>query len=57
MMKNSELMFDRRIVDRNLDKGLVSEADYKAYLASLTDTENNAERVVVGEGADEGDED
>jgi len=47
-MKNSNLMFDRRIVDRNVTKGLLSEAEYTAYLEALVDCEANAERVTVG---------
>lgn len=48
-MKNSDLMYDRRIVERNVTKGLLSDADYEAYLAGLADCEQNAERVIIGE--------
>jgi hypothetical protein len=49
-------LVDRRIVERNIKKGLISRAEYEKYLAQLADTEANAEVVeIVLEAAPEGD--
>lgn len=38
----NERVFDVRILERNLDKGLISREEYDAYLASLDDAGENA---------------
>lgn len=54
MAKPTEEMFDKRVVERNLQKGLVSKADQEKYLSKLPDLEKQAEWVSVDEV--EGDE-
>ncbi|MBO6940254.1 MAG: hypothetical protein JJ863_35100 [Deltaproteobacteria bacterium] len=59
MAKIDEQLVDRRTVDRNIEKGLLTRKDYEAYLGKLKDSEDNAETVsleedeVEAEGADE----
>jgi len=53
MAKPTEEMFDKRVVDRNIQKGLISQADQDKYLAKLTDVEDNAEWVEFDAVADE----
>lgn len=43
----NERLFDVRTIDRNLKKGLISEAEYQAYLASLPDAATKGTRVVA----------
>ena len=45
MAKPTEAMFDKRTIDRNLAKGLVSKADQAKYLSKLPDLEGQAEWV------------
>lgn len=44
-MATSDHLLDKRIVDRNLKKGLVSKKDLEKHLSSLKDSEDNAEWV------------
>ena len=46
MTKNARL-FDKRVVDRNIDKGLITQDDVNAHLASLPDMENESELLLV----------
>lgn len=39
--------FDQRTFKRNLEKGVISEADYKKYLDSLPDDAENSEILVI----------
>ena len=41
-MLTKEQLVDRRILERNLHRGLLTEADHKKYLASLKDVANQA---------------
>jgi hypothetical protein len=43
-MENNNL-FDKRIVDRNIQKGLVTKEQYQKFVKSLPDDESNAEWV------------
>lgn len=52
MAKPTEEMFDKRVVDRNLQQGLISQADQDKYLAKLPDVEDNAEWVEIDAVAD-----
>ena len=45
MAKPTEEMFDKRVVDRNIEKGLISKADHQKYLSKLSDREGDAEWV------------
>lgn len=49
--------FDKRIVGRNIKKGIVSQKDYQDHLSSLEDLEDKSEviKIQIGED-DEGDE-
>jgi hypothetical protein len=44
-------LVDKRVLERNMTKGLVSKEQYEQYLADLTDSEGNSERVQI-ESAD-----
>ncbi len=52
-----ERLVDKRIVERNIERGLVSETDYQKYLKDLTDVEVNADVIRLYDADDEGDED
>ena len=43
---------DKRIIDRNMKKGLISKADYDKYLSELQDLEGAYELVRAEAGAD-----
>jgi hypothetical protein len=47
---------DKRIVERNITKGLVSKEQYERHLADLPDQEGSYERVEVDPGDSSGDE-
>lgn len=50
MAKNlDEQLVDRRTVERNIQKGLLTRKDYDKYLDKLKDVEDNAEEVVLEE--------
>lgn len=36
-------LFDKRVVDRNIDKGIITQDDVSEYLSSLPDMENESE--------------
>lgn len=38
-------LFDRRVIERNVAKGLIKEADYKDYLKKLPDESANGQWV------------
>lgn len=38
---------DKRIIEKQLSKGTISEEDLKKYLAQLPDVSDNAEEVVI----------
>jgi len=46
-MANDRLV-DKRIVERNISKGLLSEADYQKYLTALPDVASKSEMVDYG---------
>lgn len=41
------LLFDRRLLDRNLRKGYLTQAQFDAQLATLPDCADNAARVAA----------
>ena len=42
-----ENLVDRRVIERNIRKKLISQKDFEAHLAALPDTESNAEFIKV----------
>ncbi len=48
-----DMLFDRRVVDRNIKKGLVSREDYDRFVAGLSDTSANAETIQARLGIDD----
>ncbi|MEZ4288925.1 MAG: hypothetical protein R3A47_12500 [Polyangiales bacterium] len=47
MASIKDQLLDKRIIDRNLEKGILSREQYEAHLKTLRDVEANAERVAV----------
>jgi len=45
MSEKSAKLFDLRIVERNIQKGLVSRKEYEEYLAGLDDSADKAEKI------------
>lgn len=41
-MQFQDWMFDKRVIDRNIRKGLIKRADVAKYLKSLPDASDNA---------------
>ena len=41
-MQFQDWMFDKRVIDRNIRKGLIKHADVAKYLKSLPDAGDNA---------------
>lgn len=56
MAEIPDRLVDKRIVERNIRKGLIHRKDYEKFLKELHDAGDNAELVHVGGDADEGDE-
>ena len=55
MSQSNEYLFDHRIVEKNIRKGLITRKQYEDHLKSLSDAEGNAEYVSLeDEGEDEG---
>lgn len=65
VIRTREQLFDVRMIERNRAKGLISDADYKAWQKSLQDSGANAEYLAAevffeeaaNAGYDEDDED
>ncbi|HEY8429813.1 MAG TPA: hypothetical protein VIL20_15620 [Sandaracinaceae bacterium] len=55
-MAYPEFLIDRRVVQRNIAKGLVDAKEYEKYLAELPDVQGNAEVTVIEPAVDEGGE-
>jgi len=45
----TDFLVDKRIVDRNIEKGLLSQKEHEKYLKSLDDAEGNMEYVDLSE--------
>jgi hypothetical protein len=43
-------LMDKRIVERNIAKGLVTKEEYEQYLTNLADCEGDYERVEIDPG-------
>jgi hypothetical protein len=48
-------LVDKRIVERNIDKGLISKEQYEQYLVDLADREGEFDRVEIDPGESKGD--
>jgi hypothetical protein len=48
-----DMLLDRRVVDRNIKKGLVTREEYDKSLAALPDVADQAEEVRVRLGAED----
>ena len=44
---NKNLLMDKRIVDRNIQRGLVSQDDYRSHIQALPDASENMEYVSI----------
>lgn len=57
MASIDERLVDKRIVERNIERGVFSKADFESYLNDLPDIHENAEVIRLrdgGEGESEG---
>ena len=53
MAIGSEHLYDKRLVERHLDRGVVSRDEYEAHIAGLSDCSENVDVVLLGdEGAE-----
>ena len=50
MVTLGDKLVDKRIVERNLEKGLLTREQYEQYLAELADREASCERVEIDAG-------
>jgi hypothetical protein len=57
MAKQNDRVVDKRVVERNLEKGLISKADLEKHLAALPDQAANAEYSSYDDDSDDEDED
>jgi len=56
MADSQDHLLDKRIVQRNIQKGLVGRKDYQSHLEGLADSEHKAETIDLGGEADEAEE-
>lgn len=57
MAKQNDRVVDKRVVERNLDKGLLSKGELEKHLAGLPDAAANAEWTSYDDDSDDdGDE-
>jgi len=49
----ADMLFDTRVVKRNIGKGIVTQKEYDARLAALPDTADNSELVHTRLGEDD----
>lgn len=52
-----DMLLDRRVVERNIRKGIVSREEYEAFLRQLGDSSDNAAVVSAKLGEDDEPED
>jgi hypothetical protein len=50
------MLFDRRVVERNIRKGVVSRDEYNDWLAKLGDAAPNSELIQATLGSDDDDD-
>ena len=46
-MRRQARLFDKRVIDRNLDKGLITQEDVNDYLTNLPDMESESEPLLL----------
>lgn len=56
-MSYPEFLIDKRVIQRNIAKGIVDAKEYDKALAKLPDVQNNAEVIAADSPSDESDED
>lgn len=42
-----EKLYDRRVIEKNIRSGVISQKDHERFLKSLEDDEENAENVTI----------
>ena len=48
-----EKLFDSRVVEKNINKGLTTQKDYEKYLDSLADESKNCEEITLEDESDD----
>lgn len=48
-----DMLLDRRVVERNIRKGIVTREEYEAFLKALPDSTDNSELIAARLGEDE----
>jgi hypothetical protein len=48
-----DMLLDRRVVERNIRKGIVTRAEYETFLRELGDVADNAETVTAKLGEED----
>ena len=56
-MSYPEFLIDKRVLQRNIAKGIVDAKEYDKALAKLPDVQGNVETTPLGAGDDESGED
>lgn len=60
MSRLDEKLVDRRTVERNIQKGLLTQKDFEGFVAALPDVKERAEVIdvgaITGEGEPDGEE-
>lgn len=49
----NEWLYDKRVVERNIKKGLLTKEDYKRYIESLPDLSQYIDVIKIGEDKEE----
>ncbi len=57
MASIDERLVDKRIVERNIERGVLADADYQKYLKELADVRDNADVIRLHDGSDDEGED
>jgi len=50
MASSRDKLVDKRIIERNIEKGLISKEQYEQHLADLADREGAYDRVEIDPG-------
>lgn len=45
MVRSSDQLFDKRLIERHLDQGVVTRRDYENHLANLADASENVDVI------------
>ena len=49
MVNNEDSRFDKRVIDRNIARGIVSKAEYEEYLDNIPDLLDKCEYIFYDE--------